>query len=100
MNNNLNFKFNSLQWEYKNTHLVMPARRVFGGPDPIYDPIYKLTERTIPFMRNCPQSLWRTDTKFLVNNLIPELHKLRQNLHAGPQARKERLFLRGGVFFP
>jgi hypothetical protein len=31
MNNNLNFKFNSLQWEYKNTHLVMPARRVFGG---------------------------------------------------------------------
>jgi len=32
MNNNLNFKFNSLQWEYKNTHLVMPARRPFYPP--------------------------------------------------------------------
>jgi hypothetical protein len=27
----LSFKFNSLQWECKNTHLIMPARRIFGG---------------------------------------------------------------------
>ena len=36
MNNNVSQKFTSLKWEYKNTHLVMLARRLSGGPDPIY----------------------------------------------------------------
>jgi len=29
--NNLSFKFNSLQWEAKNTYLGMLARRLSGG---------------------------------------------------------------------
>ena len=36
MNNNVSRKFTSLKWEDKNTYLGMPARRIFGGPDPIH----------------------------------------------------------------
>ncbi len=31
-NSNVRCTFNPLKWEYKNTHLVMLARRIFGGP--------------------------------------------------------------------
>ena len=32
----LSGKFISLKWETKDTYLVMPARRLSGGPDPIH----------------------------------------------------------------
>ena len=37
-NSNVRCTFNPLKYEYKNTHLVMLARRVFGGPGPIHGP--------------------------------------------------------------
>jgi hypothetical protein len=44
-NSNLSCTFNPLKWEYKNTHLVMLARRVSGGP---------------ARRHSCPPFLWRT----------------------------------------
>ena len=49
MNNNVSRNFTSLKWEAKNTYLVMPARRIFGGlvrrpsggSGPIYSPDFE-----------------------------------------------------------
>jgi len=36
MNKDLSGNFTLLKWEDKNIYLVMPARRIFGGLDPIH----------------------------------------------------------------